>query len=100
MIIFLLNFNIIIFIFTLLGLFFIRKDFILMLLCIELLLLISNLNFIFYSIILVDIIGQIFCLLILTIAAAESMVGLALLILYYRNRYLKISIDFLNMLKN
>lgn len=100
MIIFLLNFNIIMFIISFLGLFLIRKNFIIVLLCLELLLLLLNLNLILYSIILDDILGQIFCLLILTFAAAESLIGLALLILFYRSQNLKISIDFLNILKN
>jgi NADH-quinone oxidoreductase subunit K len=55
-------------------------------------------NFIIFSIFLDDIIGQIYCLLILTISAAESALGLALLIIYYRLRG-GISIDLINLLK-
>jgi NADH-quinone oxidoreductase subunit K len=54
--------------------------------CIELLLLSINLNFIVFSAYLDDIYGQIFALFILTIAAAESAIGLAIIIIYYRIR--------------
>lgn len=60
--------------------------------CIELMLLSVNMNFILFSIYLDDIYGQIFSLFILTVAAAESAIGLAILILYYRLRG-KISIN-------
>lgn len=56
------------------------------LMCIEMVLLSANLNFIVMSIYLDDFTGQIFSLIILTIAAAESAVGLAILILYYRTK--------------
>jgi NADH-quinone oxidoreductase subunit K len=54
--------------------------------CIEMVLLSTNLNFVILSIYLDDFVGQIFSLVILTIAAAESAIGLAILILYYRTR--------------
>ena len=54
--------------------------------CIELVLLSVNLNFIMFSVYLDDFYGQIFSLFILTVAAAESAIGLAILILYYRIR--------------
>jgi NADH-quinone oxidoreductase subunit K len=54
--------------------------------CIELILLSLNLNFIVFSIYLDDLYGQIFSLFILTVAAAESAVGLAIVIVYYRTR--------------
>lgn len=60
--------------------------------CIELVLLSVNLNFILFSVYLDDMYGQLFSLFILTIAAAESAIGLAILILYYRLRG-KISIN-------
>lgn len=60
--------------------------------CIELMLLSVNLNFIVFSVYLDDAYGQIFSLFILTVAAAESAIGLAVLILYYRIRG-KISIN-------
>lgn len=66
--------------------------------CIELVLLSINLNFILFSVYLDDFYGQIFSLFVLTIAAAESAIGLAILILYYRLRG-KISINQIATLK-
>ena len=57
-----------------------------MLMAIELILLAVNLNFIVFSVFLDDLLGQVFSLLILTIAAAESAVGLAIVVIYYRVR--------------
>jgi NADH-quinone oxidoreductase subunit K len=65
---------------------------------IELMLLAVNLLFIFLSIYLDDIIGQIFSLYILTIAAAESSIGLALIVIYYRLRG-TISVDYISSIK-
>lgn len=65
---------------------------------IELMLLAINLNFIIFSIFLDDILGQLFALLVLTVAAAESAIGLALLVVYYRIRG-TISIEFINLMK-
>jgi len=64
----------------------------------ELLLLGISLNFIFFSIFLNDILGQVFALLILTIAGAESAIGLALLLAFYRFRD-NVSISIINSLK-
>lgn len=61
-----------------------RKNTILIIMCLELLLLSCNLNYILFSIYLDDIIGQIFALLILSVGASESAIGLALIITYYR----------------
>ncbi len=66
---------------------------------IELILLSLNLNFIFFSIYLDDLYGQIFSLFILTIAASESAIGLAIIIIYYRLRG-NISINQISILKN
>jgi NADH-quinone oxidoreductase subunit K len=63
-----------------------RRSILVILMCIELILLSVNLNFILFSVYLDDFYGQIFSLFILTIAAAESAIGLAILILYYRIR--------------
>lgn len=63
-----------------------QRSILLILMCIELILLSVNLNFIVFSFYLDDSYGQIFSLFILTIAAAESAIGLAILILYYRIR--------------
>jgi NADH:ubiquinone oxidoreductase subunit K len=57
-----------------------------------------NYNFVVTSVIIDDLIGQIFALLVLTVAAAESAIGLALLMIYYRVRG-SISIDFIRLLK-
>ena len=63
-----------------------RKNIIIMLMSIELMLLAINLNLIVYSMHLDDIIGQIYALFILTVAAAESAIGLAILVSYFRVR--------------
>lgn len=63
-----------------------RKSVLIVLMCLELILLSSNLNFIMFSVYLDDFYGQIFSLFILTVVAAESAIGLAILILYYRIR--------------
>ncbi len=68
------------------GIFLNRKNIIIMLMSIELMLLAINSNFIILSVYLDDIIGQIFALFILTVAAAESAIGLAILVVYYRVR--------------
>jgi NADH:ubiquinone oxidoreductase subunit K len=65
---------------------------------IEMMLLSINLNFIIFSLILDDLIGQLFALFVLTVAAGESAVGLALLVIYYRIKGI-ISIDFISSLK-
>jgi NADH-quinone oxidoreductase subunit K len=66
--------------------------------CIELVLLAINFNFIIFSVYLDDAIGQIFALLILTVAAAESSIGLAILVMYYRRKGI-ISINLMNYIK-
>ncbi len=76
--------NTILFFVSLGGIVYNRQNILLLLMCIELVLLSVNLNFITFSVYLDDFYGQIFFLFILTIAAAESAVGLAILILYYR----------------
>lgn len=63
-----------------------RQNILIVLMCIEIILLSVNLNFITFSVYLDDFLGQIFSLFVLTVAAAESAVGLAILILYYRIR--------------
>ena len=68
------------------GIFLNRKNIIIMLMSIELMLLAINLNLIVYSMHLDDIIGQIYALFILTVAAAESAIGLAILVSYFRVR--------------
>ena len=65
---------------------------------IELMLLSINFNFIIFSVFLDDILGQLFALLILTVAAAESAIGLAILVIYYRVRG-TIAIEFIDLMK-
>jgi NADH-quinone oxidoreductase subunit K len=76
-----------------------RKNIILMLMSIELMLLAVNFNFIVFSVFLDDVVGQIFALFVLTVAAAESAIGLAILVVYYRIRG-TVSIEYINLLKN
>ena len=68
------------------GIFLNRKNVIVILMSIELILLSVNINLISFSIFSGDIVGQIFTMLILTIAAAEAAIGLAIILIYYRNR--------------
>ena len=80
------------------GIFLNRKNIIVLLMAIELMLLAVNMNFIAFSHYLNDIQGQVFVFFILTVAAAESAIGLALLVLLFRNRS-NINVDELNTLK-
>ena len=84
--------NIILFFIGVFGIISNKRSILIILMCIELILLSVNLNFVVFSIYLDDFYGQIFSLFILTVAAAESAIGLAILILYYRIRG-KIVID-------
>ena len=68
------------------GIFLNRKNIIVILMSIELMLLAVNINLVSFSIYLEDIVGQIFTMLILTVAAAEAAIGLAIIVSYYRNR--------------
>ena len=67
------------------GIFLNRKNIIVILMSIELILLAVNINLVSFSILLNDISGQIFALFILTVAAAEAAIGLAIIVVYYRN---------------
>lgn len=80
------------------GIFLNRKNIIVMLMSIELMLLAINMNFVFFSVYLDDLVGQMFALFVLTVAAAESAIGLALLVVYYRVRG-TIAVEFINLLK-
>jgi len=80
------------------GIFLNRKNIIIMLMSIELMLLAVNLNFVVFSVYLDDLVGQVFALFVLTVAAAESAIGLALLVVYYRVRG-TIAVEFINLLK-
>ena len=78
--------NTFLFLFNLIGIVLNRRNVIITIMCIELVLLNLNLNFIIFSIYLDDFYGQIFSLIILTVAASESAIGLAIIIIYYRIR--------------
>lgn len=80
------------------GIFLNRKNIIIMLMSIELMLLAVNMNFLIFSVYLDDMLGQLFSILILTVAAAESAIGLALLVIYYRIRG-TIAVEFISLLK-
>ena len=80
------------------GMFINRKSLILLLMCVELLLLAVNFNFVSFSRYLDDINGQIFVFFVLTVAAAESAIGLAILVVLFRERR-SISVEDLNTLK-
>jgi NADH-quinone oxidoreductase subunit K len=80
------------------GIFLNRKNVIILLMCIELMLLAVNLNFIAFSHYLNDIAGQVFVFFILTVAAAESAIGLAILVVLFRNLR-TINVDDLDTLK-
>lgn len=90
--------SICLFVVGVLGIFSTRKNIIIILMSIELMLLAVNFNFIIFSIFLDDILGQLFALIILTIAAAESAIGLAILVIYYRLRGI-ISVDYISTIK-
>ncbi|MBL4613019.1 MAG: NADH-quinone oxidoreductase subunit NuoK [Emcibacter sp.] len=68
------------------GIFLNRKNVIIILMSVELILLAVNINFVAFSSYLNDIVGQIFTMFILTVAAGEAAIGLAILVIYYRNR--------------
>lgn len=80
------------------GIFINRKNIIVILMSVELMLLAVNINFVAFSAHLQDLVGQVFTIFILTVAAAEAAVGLAILVVYYRNRG-SIAVDDANMMK-
>ena len=68
------------------GIFLNRKNVIIIMMSIELMLLAVNINFVAFSVVLNDLVGQVFAMFVLTVAAAESAIGLAILVVYFRNR--------------
>ena len=80
------------------GIFLNRKNIIVILMSIELILLAVNINLVSFSMFLNDISGQIFALFILTVAAAEAAIGLAILVVYFRNQG-SIEVEKINILK-
>ena len=80
-----------------LGIFLNRKNIIVILMSIELILLAVNINLVAFSHYLNDMVGQIFAMFILTVAAAEAAIGLAILVVYFRNRG-SIAVEDINMM--
>jgi NADH-quinone oxidoreductase subunit K len=80
------------------GIFLNRKNIITILMSIELILLSVNINFVAFSVKLGDLTGQVFAMFILTVAAAEAAIGLAILVIYFRNRG-TIAVEDVNMMK-
>ena len=80
------------------GIFLNRKNVIVILMSIELILLAVNINLVAFSTHLNDIVGQVFALLVLTVAAAEASIGLAILVVYFRNRG-SIAVEDINMMR-
>ena len=96
---FILLLTLLLFVIGFIGLVLNRKNFLLVLISIEIILLAINLNFILFSVYFDDLVGQIFVLFILAIAAIESSIGLAILIIYYRVHN-KILVDYIQIKKN
>ena len=80
------------------GIFLNRKNVIIILMSIELMLLAVNINLVAFSAFLQDLVGQIFAMFVLTVAAAEAAIGLAILVVYFRNRG-SIAVEDINMMK-
>ncbi len=86
------------FVISVAGVFINRKNLLILLMCIELMLLAVNINFVAFSHFLGDVTGQVFVFFVLTVAAAEAAIGLAILIVLFRSRR-SIDVDELNSLK-
>ena len=80
------------------GIFLNRKNVIIIMMSIELMLLAVNINFVAFSVVLNDLVGQVFAMFVLTVAAAEAAIGLAILAVYFRNRG-TIRVEDINMMK-
>ena len=88
----------ILFVLGVLGIFLNRKNVIVILMAIELILLAVNINLVAFSAFLQDLTGQVFAMLVLTVAAAEAAIGLAILVIYFRTRG-SIAVDDINRMK-
>ncbi|MCF6303821.1 MAG: NADH-quinone oxidoreductase subunit NuoK [Rhodobacteraceae bacterium] len=88
----------ILFVIGIFGIFLNRKNIIVILMSIELMLLAVNINMVAFSVHLGDLVGQIFTLFILTVAAAEAAIGLAILVVFFRNRG-TIDVEDVNVMK-
>ena len=80
------------------GIFLNRKNVIILLMSLELILLSVNINFVAFSTQLQDLVGQVFAMFVLTVAAAEAAIGLAVLVVYFRNRG-SIEVEDINLMK-
>jgi NADH-quinone oxidoreductase subunit K len=80
------------------GIFLNRKNVIIILMSVELILLAVNINLVAFSSFLHDMVGQVFAMFVLTVAAAEAAIGLAILVVYFRNRG-SIAVEDLNVMK-
>jgi NADH-quinone oxidoreductase subunit K len=88
----------ILFVLGVLGIFLNRKNVIIILMSVELILLSVNINLVAFSMHLGDLVGQVFTMFVLTVAAGEAAIGLAILVVYFRNRG-SIAVDDINMMK-
>jgi len=88
----------ILFVLGVLGIFLNRKNIIVILMAIELILLSVNINLVAFSAYLGDLVGQVFAMFVLTVAAGEAAIGLAILVIYFRNRG-TIAVDDVNRMK-
>jgi len=88
----------ILFVLGVLGIFLNRKNVIVILMAIELILLSVNINLVAFSAFLGDMVGQVFAMFVLTVAAAEAAIGLAILVIYFRNRG-TIAVDDINQMR-
>nr|YP_010947456.1 NADH dehydrogenase subunit 4L [Mimica arnoldii]WGO62542.1 NADH dehydrogenase subunit 4L [Mimica arnoldii] len=93
-----MNVSIVLFLISILGIFLNQRNILVMLMSLEMMFLSVSFNLIFLSMYLDDIVGQIFSLLILTVAASESSIGLAILVIYYRIRS-TIAVELTNLMK-
>jgi NADH-quinone oxidoreductase subunit K len=80
------------------GIFLNRKNIIVILMSVELMLLAVNINFVAFSAHLGDLVGQVFAMFVLTVAAAEAAIGLAILVVFFRNRG-TIAVEDINLMK-
>jgi NADH-quinone oxidoreductase subunit K len=88
----------ILFVLGVFGIFLNRKNVIVILMAIELILLSLNINLVAFSAFLGDMVGQVFAMFVLTVAAAEAAIGLAILVIYFRNRG-TIAVDDINQMR-
>ena len=86
------------FVLGVLGIFLNRKNIIVILMAIELILLSVNIQLVAFSAFLGDLVGQVFAMFVLTVAAAEAAIGLAILVIYFRNRG-TIEVENINLMK-